>query len=527
MAQEQFDEERLNIIKQNIRNEGISPADIQGKQIASKELLSTGVPTGAGLNPENLFLLEKALNIIKPTQPVQTQSNLIPQTSMPPMYDTSPYRALDIIGAGIGRRPTQEAYFNRLETIQNERLQDEYNRRTDTPEAKNAQELLKKVFGNTLDEDIINKVSVKYLADNYPMIAQIAERQSVRTTGEAKDRLAQEKYSILMQDKLSPEVFSENLKKINASNVDTYLKRDDEAIKAKTNEETLVSFRNAYLNIDPNAKQGEIDTITPQNFDQRVKEFNRKNAIVAENEAKKAEEERKKALDDPKSQESLNKQNDLNLVYGKIPGAIKIISTVTPNNYRDKINLLDNLAKKNEVIVTKATGQTPNQLKESIDKVDQVTLRKMVEKESKAIEFINQLDDLKNYINSNGISYNDQQLASKYGNIVALYKDTKELGALDNGVENLVNKVLKDPTSFTSFTRNLLGSDFQKDYIKTIDNIRQSSLDSFKTTAKISGYQPKMILELEKKKEANLKDGTYQDDDGRYFKVINGKKVYL
>jgi len=116
---------------------------------------------------------------------------------------------------------------------------------------------------------------------------------------------------------------------------------------------------------------------------------------------------------------------------------------------------------------------------------------------------------------------------AKYGNIVALYKDTKELGALDNGVENLVNKVLKDPTSFTSFTKNLLGSDFQKDYIKTIDNIRQSSLDSFKTSAKISGYQPRMILELEKKKEANLKDGTYQDDDGRYFKVINGKKVYL
>ena len=106
-----------------------------------------------------------------------------------------------------------------------------------------------------------------------------------------------------------------------------------------------------------------------------------------------------------------------------------------------KINLLDNLAKKNEVIVTKATGQTPNQLKESIDKADQVTLRRMAEKESKAIEFIKQLDDLKNYINSNGISYNDQQLASKYGNIVALYKDTKELGALDNGVENLVNKV--------------------------------------------------------------------------------------
>jgi hypothetical protein len=86
---------------------------------------------------------------------------------------------------------------------------------------------------------------------------------------------------------------------------------------------------------------------------------------------------------------------------------------------------------------------------------------------------------------------------------------------------------LKDPTSFSSFTRNLLGSDFQEDYIKTIDNIRQSSLDSFKTSAKISGYPPKMILELEKKKEANLKDGTYKDDDGKYFKVINGKKEYL
>ena len=186
MAQEQLDEERLNIIKENIRNEGISPADIQGRQIASKELLSTGVPTGAGFNPENLFLLEKALNILKPTQPVRTQSNLISQTSMPSMYDTSPYRALDIIGAGIGRRPTQEAYFNRLETIQNERLQDEYNRRTDTPEAQNLQSLMKETFPN-LGENIINKISPDYISKNYPMIAQIAESKTGAISKQRKD----------------------------------------------------------------------------------------------------------------------------------------------------------------------------------------------------------------------------------------------------------------------------------------------------------------------------------------------------
>jgi hypothetical protein len=385
---------------------------------------------------------------------------------------------------------------------------------------------MKETFPN-LDENIINKISPDYISKNYPMIAQIAERQSVRTTGEAKDKLAQEKYSILMQDKLSPEVFSENLKKINASNVDTYIKRDDEAIKAKTNEETLVSLRNSYLNIDPNAKEGEIATITPQNFDQRVKEFNRKNSIVAENEAKKAEEERKKALDDPKSSESLSRQNDLKIVYGKIPKAITIISTVTPSNYKDKVNLLDELAKKNEAIVMKSTGKSSQQLKEDVEKIDQVTKRELISTEAKTLDFINQLNNLKKYIKTNGMSYNDQQLESMYGNIIATYKEASKLGALDNGVENLMNKVLKNPTSFTSVSRNILSSDFQNDYLKTIDNIMESSLDSFKNKAKISGYQPKMIGEFETKDKENLKEGsTYKDDDGRYFKIINGKKVY-
>jgi hypothetical protein len=222
MAQEQFDEERLNIIKQNIRNEGISPADIQGKQIASKELLSTGVPTGAGLNPENLFLLEKALNILKPTQPVRTQSNLISQTSMPPMYDTSPYRALDIIGAGIGRRPTQEAYFNRLETIQNERLQDEYNRRADTPEALNLQSLMKETFPN-LGENIINKISPDYISKNYPMIAGIAERQELSKTKIDNDSKAKE-----FIQQFYPQVTANQLKTITASNYKDVAKKLDD-----------------------------------------------------------------------------------------------------------------------------------------------------------------------------------------------------------------------------------------------------------------------------------------------------------
>ena len=128
--------------------------------------------SGKGLSEVN-----QGLNLLSNVKSLFGGSNTQPIgeiPSMAPMYDTSGYRALDIIGAGIAKRPTQEAYFNRLEAMQNERLQEEYNRRTDTPEAKNAQELLRKIFGNTIDEDIINKVSVRYLADNYPMLAQRA-----------------------------------------------------------------------------------------------------------------------------------------------------------------------------------------------------------------------------------------------------------------------------------------------------------------------------------------------------------------
>lgn len=147
-----------------------------------------------------------------------------PQTppSMPPMYDTSPYRALDIIGAGIGRRPTQEAYFNRLETIQNERLQDEYNRRADTPEAQNLQSLMKETFPN-LDENIINKISPDYISKNFPMIAGIAERQELSKTKIDNDSKAKE-----FIQQFYPQVTANQLKTITASNYKDVAKKLDD-----------------------------------------------------------------------------------------------------------------------------------------------------------------------------------------------------------------------------------------------------------------------------------------------------------
>jgi hypothetical protein len=430
MAQEQFDEERLNIIKENIRNEGISPADIQGRQIASKELLSTGLPTGAGLNPENLFLLEKALNIIKPTQPVRTQSNLIPQTSMPPMYDTSPYRALDIIGAGIGKRPTQEAYFNRLETIQNERLQDEYNRRTDTPEAKNAQELLKKVFGNTLDEDIINKVSVKYLADNYPMLAQMAESKTGAISKQKKDEQA----------------------------------------------------KNMMKEFFPDYK-GEVNS---ENFN-----------IIFSKLSKDAEAEITKKSKELERQQKLKDDKEL-LLY--------------------KANL-DKIKKGSESSSSKNAN------------LDKTILREMINKESGSVSFINSLKSYHDYIKKNGFNPTDPVIKSKYGSLLANYKQAESLGALDIGVMNLFNDVLQDPSSLTTLIRAKTSDDFEKQYFKTVKNLADQTYNSFLNASNVSGYTPTLLKESPswtKPQTSNLKEGaTYKDEDGKYFRVINGNKVYL
>ena len=87
-----------------------------------KSRARAGAGAGAGADPTlvkaGVDLLSNYLSKDK-TQSIQSQ---IPQ--MPEQYDTSPYRALDILGAGIARRPTQEGYFNQLEKMQNARLED-------------------------------------------------------------------------------------------------------------------------------------------------------------------------------------------------------------------------------------------------------------------------------------------------------------------------------------------------------------------------------------------------------------------
>lgn len=428
MAQEQFDEERLKLIKENILNEGISPADIQGRQIASKELLSTNVPTGAGLNPENLFLLEKALNIIKPTQPVRTQSNLTPQTSMSPMYDTSPYRALDIIGAGIGRRPTQEAYFNRLETIQNERLQDEYNRRTDTPEAKNIQDLMKETFPN-LGENIINKISPDYMTKNYPMLAQMVESRSGAITKQKKDEQAQN-----MMKQFFPDYKGE----VNSENFPTIFQKLSKDEEAKT---------------------------------------------TAEN--KKLE--RQQALNDAKSLELF------------------------------KSNL--------KAVEKKAERSDKNA------NIDKTVLRDMIKKESGSVSFINSLKSYHDYIEKKGFNPTDPIIKSKYGNLLANYKEAKSLGALDNGVMNLFDNVLPNPNDYTTVIRAKTSDDFKNQYFKTVKNLADETYNSFVDASNVSGYSPTMLKEppaWTKPQTSNLKEGaTYKDDNGKYFRVINGKKEYL
>lgn len=229
IPEEGFIDSSTNYLKSLLTTPTSRKSDLmrRGKQIGAsyinKEPEKQDIQkTGAGI-AENILAntaTNVLSNVLTPRQSVQLTGEV---PSMAPMYDTSGYRALDIIGAGIAKRPTQEAYFNRLEAIQNERLQEEYNRRTDTPEAKNAQELLRKVFGNTIDEDIINKVSVRYLADNYPMLAQMAEsrdtaRAKIDNDSKAKDFIQQ----------FYPQITASQLKTVTASNYKDVAKKLDD-----------------------------------------------------------------------------------------------------------------------------------------------------------------------------------------------------------------------------------------------------------------------------------------------------------
>jgi hypothetical protein len=214
-----------------LRSKGKAPADIYGRQLADRELLNLTDPNknatgGKGLDPFTQAVAGTVANraidyMINPKVSETTTTQSIPSQipQMPQQYDTSPYRALDIIGAGIARRPTQEGYFNQLEKMQNARLEDAYNRRTDTDEAKNLQGLIQKTFPN-LDKDIVSKISPDYFSKNYPLIAQIAERETSATAKINSDREAKD--TILA---FYPDIDPKQLNAVNASNYKDVMKK--------------------------------------------------------------------------------------------------------------------------------------------------------------------------------------------------------------------------------------------------------------------------------------------------------------
>ena len=383
--------------------------------------------TGSGL-AENIIAntaTNVLSNVLTPRQSVQPTGEV---PSMPPMYDTSPYRALDIIGAGIGRRPTQEAYFNRMETIQNERLQDEYNRRTDTQEALNLQSLMKETFPN-LDENIIKKISPDYISKNYPMIAQMAETK----TGTISK-----------------------------------LRKDEQA-------------KNMMKEFFPDYK-GEVNS---ENFN-----------IIFSKLSKDAEAEIAKKSKELERQQKIKDDKEL-LLY--------------------KANL-DKIKKGSESSSSKNSN------------LDKTTLRGMMDQESGSVSFINSLKSYHDYIEKNGFNPTDPMIKSRYGDLLSSYKQAKKLGALDAGVLNLFNEVLPNPNNLSTVVRTKFSDDFQKQYFNTVKTLADQTYSSFLDSANVTGYTPTILKESPtwtKSTEANLKDGTYKDDDGKYFKVINGKKEYL
>lgn len=374
--------------------------------------------------------VNQGLNLLSSIKSLFGESNTQPAgevPSMAPMYDTSGYRALDIIGAGIAKRPTQEGYFNRLEAMQNERLQEEYNRRTDTPEAKNLQDLMKETFPN-LGESIINKISPDYVAKNYPMLAQIAESRSGAITKQRKDEQAQN---------MMKEFFPDYKGEVNSENFNTIFQKLSKDQEAKT---------------------------------------------TAEN--KKLE--RQQALNDAKALELF------------------------------KSNL--------KAVEKKAERSDKNA------NLDKTVLRDMIKKESGSVSFINSLKSYHDYIEKKGFNPADPVIKSKYGSLLANYKEAESLGALDNGVMNLFNNVLPNPNDITTMIRATTSDDYKKQYFKTVKNLADQTYNSFVDASNVSGYSPTMLKEppaWTKPQTSNLKEGaTYKDDNGKYFRVINGNKVY-
>jgi hypothetical protein len=298
-----------NQLIQSYFKEGQSPADIQESQIAEKEIKSRyGQKTGAGLldavlTPEQRLLFGIAQGTLSrkdrltPTQSTSVVPSQIPQ--MPEQYDTSPYRALDILGAGIARRPTQEGYFNQLEKMQNARLEDAYNRRTDTDEAKNLQGLVKQTFPN-LSDDIVSKISPDYFSKNYPLLAQMAEKKDIMNAQIKNDSEAKN-----FIQSFFPDIEDKQLQTVNAKNVNLiYDKLSKEQIRKdlleqkQAEEEKLFKSkiksdqeaREKWKAIFPNSTEAQLNTINAKNFDARFASEDKKSF----EREKMAEEKRRK-----------------------------------------------------------------------------------------------------------------------------------------------------------------------------------------------------------------------------------------
>jgi hypothetical protein len=481
------------------------------------------IKSGAGVDPTLVKAGVDLLSNYLSKNKTQSTPSQIPQ--MPQQYDTSPYRALDIIGAGIARRPTQEGYFNQLEKMQNARLEDAYNRRTDTDEAKNLQGLVKQTFPN-LSDDIVSKISPDYFSKNYPLLAQMAEKSTNIQNKMAKDQTAKENFKIKYQGVIPDDQLASIIPSITADNLDVYDKKFAKDIDSEKASNAITIAQNAYKEFHPNATQNELNSITPNNLKDMISLKMKKDSQLSGELKAQAEENRKKDATDPQSKTSIEFQNNLRTVYGNIPGANKIIASTTASNYDKNKDLLDNLAKKNEAIIIKATGKTSSELKNSVDEIDKSTKKLMQTNEANVSEFINALKDYHDYIDKNGFSMTDPVLESQYGRLIALYKNQQKLGTLDNGVISLFDKIIKNPTSFSTIARDMSGN-FKGNYLKTIQDISDSTYSSFANEAKLKNYQPSMLTEKPSfgKKEKYEEGQFYPDGKGGYFKWMNGKAV--
>lgn len=419
------------------------------------------IKSGAGVDPTlvkaGVDLLSNYLSKDK-TQSIPSQ---IPQ--MPQQYDTSPYRALDIIGAGIARRPTQESYFNQLEKMQNARLEDAYNRRTDTDEAKNLQGLVKQTFPN-LSDDIVSKISPDYFSKNYPLLAQMAEKSTNIQNKMAKDQTAKENFKIKYQGVIPDDQLASVIPSITADNLDVYDKR--------------------Y--------------------------------------AKNLEEVNKKAQEEAQSQVKIQSDQDAkNVVLAFYPNIPKDkLNVVNASNVKDIMKKLQD-DKDNEIKIqlSKKATKDVQDIKKAKEKNDipklteaqtkfKIGLDRQLQGEQLFNELIKQGYDPYSRLNSPALEEQAQNAIREF-----IYGTLRpESGAVisQDEIDSYKRTFFGEPSL-------LIVGEGKKELMKQNAQRRQNAINSTKS-----------VIQSVLPKEENLKEGsTYQDDDGRIFRISKGQKVYL